>query len=48
MPRHRSGLLTQGTALRSLMRYLDGSLGISVLEARLTENIQAMLSRLLE
>jgi MFS transporter, DHA2 family, multidrug resistance protein len=45
LPRH---ILTQGTALRSLMRNLGGSVGISILEARLTENIQAVHSRLIE
>ena len=45
LPRH---ILTQGTALRSLMRNLGGSVGISILEARLTENIQLVHSRLIE
>jgi MFS transporter, DHA2 family, multidrug resistance protein len=45
LPRH---ILAQGTALRSLMRNLGGSLGISILEARLTENIQTVHSRLVE
>jgi DHA2 family multidrug resistance protein len=45
LPRH---ILTQGTALRSLMRNLGGSVGISILEARLTEDIQAVHSRLIE
>jgi MFS transporter, DHA2 family, multidrug resistance protein len=45
LPRH---ILTQGTALRSLMRNLGGSVGISILEARLTENIQFVHSRLIE
>ena len=45
LPRH---ILTQGTALRSLMRNLGGSVGISILEARLTENIQIVHSRLIE
>jgi DHA2 family multidrug resistance protein len=45
LPRH---ILTQGTALRSLMRNLGGSLGISILEAKLTENIQTVHSRLVE
>jgi DHA2 family multidrug resistance protein len=45
LPRH---ILTQGTALRSLMRNLGGSVGISILEARLTENIQTVHSRLVE
>ncbi|HTZ38476.1 MAG TPA: MDR family MFS transporter [Stellaceae bacterium] len=45
LPRH---LLTQGTALRSLMRMLGGSIGISILEATLTQNIQIVHSRLIE
>ena len=35
------------TALRSLMRNLDCSVGISILEARLTENIQAVHAQLI-
>ncbi|MGH7048314.1 MAG: DHA2 family efflux MFS transporter permease subunit [Stellaceae bacterium] len=45
LPRH---ILTQGTALRSLMRNLGGSIGISVLEALLTQNTQIVHSRLIE
>jgi DHA2 family multidrug resistance protein len=45
LPRH---ILTQGTALRSLMRNLGGSIGISVLEALLTNNTQIVHSRLVE
>jgi len=45
LPRH---ILTQGTALRSLMRNLGGSVGIAILEARLAENIQTVHSRLIE
>jgi len=45
LPRH---LLTQGTALRSLMRMLGGSVGISILEAQLTQNTQIVHSRLME
>src|ERR1700722_2579447 len=45
LPRH---LLTQGTALRSLMRMLGGSIGISILEAKLTQNTQIVHSRLVE
>jgi len=41
-------ILTQGTALRSLMRNLGGSIGIAVLEALLTENTQVVHSRLVE
>jgi DHA2 family multidrug resistance protein len=45
LPRH---ILTQGTALRSLMRNLGGSIGISVFEALLTQNTQIVHSRLIE
>jgi DHA2 family multidrug resistance protein len=45
LPRH---LLTQGTALRSLMRMLGGSVGISILEATLTQNTQIVHSQLVE
>ena len=45
LPRH---ILTQGTALRSLMRNLGGSIGISVLVAALAENTQIVHSRLVE
>jgi DHA2 family multidrug resistance protein len=45
LPRH---ILTQGTALRSLMRNLGGSIGISVLEALLINNTQIVHSRLVE
>ena len=45
LPRH---ILTQGTAIRSLMRNLGGSVGISVLVAALAENTQAIHSRLVE
>jgi DHA2 family multidrug resistance protein len=41
-------IMTQGTALRSLMRNLGGSIGISVLEAQLTWNTQTVHSRLVE
>ena len=41
-------ILTQGTALRSLMRNLGGSVGISILEARLTQDIQINHSRIVE
>ena len=37
LPRH---LLTQGTAIRSLMRNLGGSVGISILVAILAQNTQ--------
>ncbi|MGH7094227.1 MAG: DHA2 family efflux MFS transporter permease subunit, partial [Stellaceae bacterium] len=45
LPRH---ILTQGTAIRSLMRNLGGSIGISVLVATLAENTQIVHSRLIE
>ena len=45
LPRH---ILTQGTALRSLMRMLGGSVGISILEAQLAQNTQIVHSRLIE
>ncbi|HEX3864417.1 MAG TPA: MDR family MFS transporter [Stellaceae bacterium] len=45
MPTH---LLTQATALRSLMRLLGGSIGIAILEAQLTQNTQIVHSRLVE
>jgi DHA2 family multidrug resistance protein len=45
LPRH---ILTQGTAMRSLMRNLGGSVGISVLEALLIQNTQIVHSRLTE
>jgi DHA2 family multidrug resistance protein len=41
-------ILTQATAIRSLMRNLGGSIGISVLIAVLTENTQIVHSRLVE
>jgi DHA2 family multidrug resistance protein len=45
LPRH---ILTQGTALRSLMRMLGGSVGISILEAKLAQNTQIVHSQLIE
>ena len=45
LPRH---ILTQGTAIRSLMRNLGGSVGISIFEALLTQNTQIVHSRLIE
>jgi DHA2 family multidrug resistance protein len=45
LPRH---IMTQGTALRSLMRNLGGSFGISIFEALLAENTQIVHSRLVE
>jgi MFS transporter, DHA2 family, multidrug resistance protein len=41
-------IMTQGTALRSLMRNLGGSFGISIFEAVLAENTQIVHSRLVE
>jgi DHA2 family multidrug resistance protein len=45
LPRH---MMTQGTAIRSLMRNLGGSTGISILIATLAQNTQAVHSRLVE
>jgi DHA2 family multidrug resistance protein len=45
LPRH---ILTQGTAIRSLMRNLGGSIGISILVAALAENTQIIHARLVE
>jgi DHA2 family multidrug resistance protein len=41
-------IMTQGTAIRSLMRNLGGSIGISVLVATLARNTQAVHARLVE
>ncbi len=41
-------ILTQGTAIRGLMRNLGGSVGIPILVAQLTENTQIVHSRLVE
>src|SRR5580704_10812319 len=41
-------VLTQGTAIFSLMRNLGGSVGISIVEALLAENTQVVHSRLME
>jgi DHA2 family multidrug resistance protein len=45
LPHH---LLTQGTALRALMRMLGGSIGIAILETQLTQNTQIVHSHLIE
>jgi MFS transporter, DHA2 family, multidrug resistance protein len=45
LPRH---ILTQGTAIRSLMRNLGGSVGISILVAILAENTQTVHAQLIE
>jgi DHA2 family multidrug resistance protein len=45
LPRH---ILTQGTAIRGLMRNLGGSVGIPILIAQLAHNTQAVHSRLVE
>jgi DHA2 family multidrug resistance protein len=45
LPRH---ILTQGTAIFSLMRNIGGSVGISIVEALLAENTQIVHSRLVE
>jgi DHA2 family multidrug resistance protein len=41
-------IMTQGTALRALMRMLGGSIGIAILETQLTQNTQIVHSRLIE
>jgi len=41
-------ILTQGTALRALMRMLGGSIGIAILETQLTQNTQIVHSQLME
>jgi DHA2 family multidrug resistance protein len=45
LPHH---ILTQGTALRALMRMLGGSIGIAILETQLFQNTQIVHSRLVE
>jgi MFS transporter, DHA2 family, multidrug resistance protein len=45
LPRH---ILTQGTAIRSLMRNLGGSIGISTLVATLAEHTQLVHARMIE
>ena len=45
LPHH---ILTQGTAIRALMRMLGGSIGITILETQLTQNTQIVHSRLME
>jgi DHA2 family multidrug resistance protein len=45
LPRH---IMTQGTAIFSLMRNIGGSIGISVVVALLSENTQIVHSRLVE
>jgi DHA2 family multidrug resistance protein len=45
LPHH---ILTQGTAIRALMRMLGGSIGIAVLETQLTQNTEIVHSRLVE
>jgi DHA2 family multidrug resistance protein len=45
LPHH---ILTQGTAIRALMRMLGGSIGIAVLETQLSQNTQIVHSRLIE
>jgi DHA2 family multidrug resistance protein len=41
-------IMTQGTAIRSVMRNLGGSIGISILEAMLAQNTQTVHARLVE
>ncbi len=45
LPRH---IMTQGTAIFSLMRNIGGSIGISIVVALLAENTQTVHSRLVE
>jgi DHA2 family multidrug resistance protein len=45
LPNH---IMTQGTAIRALMRMLGGSIGIAILETQLTQNTQIVHSRLVE
>jgi MFS transporter, DHA2 family, multidrug resistance protein len=45
LPRH---ILTQGTAIRALMRMLGGSIGIAILETELAQNTQIVHSGLVE
>src|SRR5437879_5993085 len=45
LPHH---ILTQGTAIRALMRMLGGSIGIAILETQLSQNTQIVHSRLVE
>jgi DHA2 family multidrug resistance protein len=45
LPHH---ILTQGTAIRALMRMLGGSIGIAILETQLTQNTQTVHSHLIE
>ena len=45
LPHH---ILTQGTAIRALVRMLGGSIGIAILETQLTQNTQIVHSRLIE
>jgi MFS transporter, DHA2 family, multidrug resistance protein len=41
-------IMSQGTAIRALMRMLGGSIGISILETQLVQNTQIVHSRLVE
>jgi DHA2 family multidrug resistance protein len=41
-------IMSQGTAIRALMRMLGGSIGISILETQLAQNTQIVHSRLIE
>jgi DHA2 family multidrug resistance protein len=45
LPTH---IMSQGTAIRALMRMLGGSLGISILQMQLVQNTQIAHSRLVE
>jgi len=41
-------ILSQGTALRALMRMLGGSIGIAILETQLSQKTEIVHSRLIE
>ena len=45
LPHH---ILTQGTAIRALMRTLGGSIGIAIFETELSQNTQIVHSHLIE
>jgi len=45
LPAH---IMSQGTAIRALMRMLGGSIGISILQTQLAQNTQIAHSRLIE
>ena len=41
-------ILSQGTALRALMRMVGGGIGIAILETQLSQKTQIVHSRLIE